>query len=130
MDHFTIPCAIRIDTKGVLDIPANAEVVVNDDGEYAGYVTEDGDIFAHRGQPSDLEAYIATQEPPPATPAAVEHAEATGVDLTQVEGTGKDGTITKADVAAVASGPTADALTEEPPVEETADGQADSQQAG
>lgn len=36
-----------------------------------------------------------------ATPAAVAHAEEFGVDLTQVEGTGKDGTIIKADVAAV-----------------------------
>ena len=38
-----------------------------------------------------------------ATSKAVEHAEATRVDLSTVEGTGKDGTVTKADVAAAAA---------------------------
>lgn len=134
MDHFTIPCAMRIDTKGVLDIPADAEVVVNDNGEYAGFVTADGDVFAHRTAPDELMAYIAAQnEPAPAaTPAAQAHADELGVDLSQVEGTGQDGTILKSDVAAAAAtGPTAEALTDGTPTEETADsGQADSQQAG
>lgn len=111
MDHFTIPCAMRIDTKGVLDIPAEAEVVVNDNGEYAGYVTADGDVFAHRCAPDQLMAYIGSQDHEAAPAEAPAPAEDSQVTITP------------------ASGPTAEALSEDTPVEETADGQTDNQQA-
>lgn len=118
MDHFTIPCAMHINTHGDLDIPEGAEIVVGDDGQYVGFIQDDGTQVPHRGFEANLAAFVDEPEVA-ATPAAVEHAEATGVDLTQVEGTGADGKITKADVVAAAQTP-----------EETASGQTDGQQAG
>lgn len=119
MDHFTLPCALHIDTKGELDIPEGAEIVIGDDGQYVGFITEDGTQVPHRGFEENLASFVASEHADvQATPAAEAHAAEVGVDLAQVEGTGKDGTITKADVAAAA------------PAEGAASGEADSQQAG
>ena len=134
MADFVTPVGFNINTHGGdLRIPAGARIVLADNGDYQGYVTADGDIVGHRGQElvADGAAPEAEESAPDseptsdvpsvtASPAAQAHAEKHGIDLSQIQGTGKDGTVTKADVVAWLA-----SQTDDTPVEETADGQAD-----
>ena len=69
MTSLKVDFDLHFQASGPVDVPAGAEMIFGDDGQYVGYVGADGQRVAHRGFEALMAAAPApaAPEPPAAT---------------------------------------------------------------